>query len=263
MQCWIASPALLRSATTESAAPAIAATRTTIGARSASCATAGAVPKRNDNVACAYDFCSTSQGQCINSPDHGACDDGLFCDGAETCGASGCQSAPAIVCPSDGIACTVDECDKTFNACVSRLDSTLCTNPQHDCVPGQGCGNTCVVTTCQGKVYARGDCVDNDGDGLMDAKAPHAWGRATTPRTRSTAESTARTPLRARQTVTSRSASTEGPPKKRALRSALRASRQSGSNETCVVELTASTPIQVMVRGWHSSSDYSLVGKPL
>jgi hypothetical protein len=35
---------------------------------------------------------------------------------------------------------------------------------------------------------------------------------------------------------------------------------KTGSNETCVVELTATTPVHVMVRGWASSSNYSLAG---
>ncbi|HEY4105830.1 MAG TPA: hypothetical protein VGM44_18145 [Polyangiaceae bacterium] len=35
---------------------------------------------------------------------------------------------------------------------------------------GSGAGSVaCVVTACQGKVYACGDCVDNDGDGLIDS----------------------------------------------------------------------------------------------
>lgn len=38
---------------------------------------------------------------------------------------------------------------------------------------------------------------------------------------------------------------------------------KTGSNEKCVVELTASTPIYAMVRGWASSSDYVIVGKSL
>ena len=36
---------------------------------------------------------------------------------------------------------------------------------------------------------------------------------------------------------------------------------KSGSNETCVVELTSEAPLHVMVRGWAASSDYQLVGK--
>jgi hypothetical protein len=40
-----------------------------------------------------------------------------------------------------------------------------------------GIGSTsCVVTKCDGKIYACGDCVDNDGDGLIDAADPECLG---------------------------------------------------------------------------------------
>lgn len=38
---------------------------------------------------------------------------------------------------------------------------------------------------------------------------------------------------------------------------------KSGSSETCEVELTADAPVHVMVRGWATRSDYSLVGEAL
>ena len=34
----------------------------------------------------------------------------------------------------------------------------------------------CRVTTCSGKIYACGDCLDNDGDGLIDAADPECLG---------------------------------------------------------------------------------------
>jgi hypothetical protein len=34
----------------------------------------------------------------------------------------------------------------------------------------------CQLTPCQGKIYACGDCQDNDGDGLVDAADPGCWG---------------------------------------------------------------------------------------
>jgi hypothetical protein len=34
----------------------------------------------------------------------------------------------------------------------------------------------CQITTCFGHVYACGDCLDNDGDGLVDAQDPSCWG---------------------------------------------------------------------------------------
>jgi hypothetical protein len=34
----------------------------------------------------------------------------------------------------------------------------------------------CVMTSCQGKVYQCGDCVDNDQDGVADSADPDCWG---------------------------------------------------------------------------------------
>jgi hypothetical protein len=47
------------------------------------------------------------------------------------------------------------------------------------CPAGKTClGNApcCVPTTCQGKTYACGDCLDNDGDGLVDTADPSCLG---------------------------------------------------------------------------------------
>src|SRR5262249_51732889 len=35
---------------------------------------------------------------------------------------------------------------------------------------------TCYIAPCQGKVYACGDCIDNDGDGLVDSMDPDCLG---------------------------------------------------------------------------------------
>ena len=48
-------------------------------------------------------------------------------------------------------------------------NNALCACGQ-TCNPAQGgCGNFCQVATCQGKVYACGDCIDNDGDCQIDS----------------------------------------------------------------------------------------------
>ena len=46
------------------------------------------------------------------------CEDGLFCNGAETCFRGLCIIGAPVEC-SDGIACTVDYCDELADACVS------------------------------------------------------------------------------------------------------------------------------------------------
>jgi hypothetical protein len=52
-------------------------------------------------------------------PDGGSevCDDGIFCTGVERCVAGTCQREP-VRC-DDGIACSVDRCDRALDRCVS------------------------------------------------------------------------------------------------------------------------------------------------
>ena len=45
-----------------------------------------------------------------------ACDDGLFCNGVETCGGAGCQAGTPVAC-DDGDTCTADACDEATDAC--------------------------------------------------------------------------------------------------------------------------------------------------
>src|SRR5690242_6920212 len=41
---------------------------------------------------------------------------------------------------------------------------------------GDGGTRVCFQATCQGKLYACGDCMDNDGDGKVDADDPDCLG---------------------------------------------------------------------------------------
>ncbi|MEM9731742.1 MAG: malectin domain-containing carbohydrate-binding protein, partial [Myxococcota bacterium] len=55
------------------------------------------------------------------------CDNGSFCDGVETCVAGSCLSGSPVVC-DDGIACTVDSCNETADACSQTPSNALCSN---------------------------------------------------------------------------------------------------------------------------------------
>ena len=122
----------------------------------------------NDGVGCTIDVCLEPSGTCGNSPSNSLCDDGVFCNGAETCDAAmDCQTGSAPNC-DDNIACTVDGCDLMADSCIYVPDSSLCACGE-TCEPGLGgCGNHCIVTECQGKVYECGDCTDNDSDCGID-----------------------------------------------------------------------------------------------
>ncbi|MFQ5592432.1 MAG: S8 family serine peptidase, partial [Phycisphaerae bacterium] len=78
---------------------------------------AGTPVNCNDGVACTTDTCVEPGGTCSNTPDDAACDDGQFCNGAETCDpALGCQSGTAPNC-NDGVGCTDDSCNEATDQC--------------------------------------------------------------------------------------------------------------------------------------------------
>ena len=55
------------------------------------------------------------------------CDDGLFCDGMETCQSGTCAKGLPVVCPSsDNVDCTEDVCDEATHACVSKPNDARC-----------------------------------------------------------------------------------------------------------------------------------------
>lgn len=53
------------------------------------------------------------------------CDDGLFCNGSETCVAGLCQPTPAPDC-DDGKGCTVDICNEDTDSCDNVPDADFC-----------------------------------------------------------------------------------------------------------------------------------------
>jgi hypothetical protein len=75
-----------------------------------------------------------------------SCDDGIYCNGAETCQAGVCVKGTAVTC-NDSSACTADTCSETAKACAY---SPLADNTS--CASGVCCAGTCKagVATCSG-----------------------------------------------------------------------------------------------------------------
>jgi hypothetical protein len=138
----------------------------------------------SDGVGCTDDTVCSPTGGCLNPPVDSRCRDNLVCNGEEYCDpVLDCQPGTPVVCPSDGVDCTVDECDEAAGGCAHTPDDSVCAPTT--CTPGAkvptcdaalGCGNYCEPATCQGKVYLCGDCKDNDGDCLADDKDPECFG---------------------------------------------------------------------------------------
>src|SRR6185503_14414623 len=91
----------------------------------------------NDSIACTLDRCDPQLHVCTHAPRDATCDDGIFCDGTETCDPSaGCVTTPRDC--GDGVSCTVDACDEPSRSCTHVPDDSLCPI-SHVCDPQLGC----------------------------------------------------------------------------------------------------------------------------
>ncbi len=143
---------------------------------------AGAPLDCDDKIPCTDDSCINSLG-CAHTPDNTICQDGIVCNGTEQCSpgalgadANGCVAGNPPQCQDDGIACTSDVCSEAAGGCTHIPDNSLCGCGQTCSATQGGCGNFCTISTCQGKTYQCGDCVDNDGDCKIDSADPDCIG---------------------------------------------------------------------------------------
>ncbi len=132
----------------------------------------GTAPNCDDGVGCTSDSCNESTDSCDHVPSNAVCDNGLFCDGVETCHAVlDCQAGAAPNC-NDGIACTVDSCDEAGDACTNAPDDTLCNNGQfcdgvETCDAALGCQNG-TAPNCDDGVGCTIDSCDESGDSCVN-----------------------------------------------------------------------------------------------
>ncbi len=118
---------------------------------------AGTAPSASDGVSCTVDSCNEATDSIVNTPDDSLCDNGLFCDGTETCDAvNDCQAGTAQ-CTGANEACdeAADQC--VFSAC----------NNNGICEAGEDCGNCandCISGTTAGASCGNGVCEAGDGE---------------------------------------------------------------------------------------------------
>ncbi|MBI2375973.1 MAG: hypothetical protein HYV07_18410 [Deltaproteobacteria bacterium] len=145
-------------------------------------------PRCDDGQACTTDLCDAQTGRCKYTTDDDACQDGAYCNGAEACVPfAGCQSSASVAC-SDSVACTVDACDETTDACSFTPDDRLCSdgsfcNGAEVCVAASGCTggtapdcddqNVCTDDLCSTDLNA---CVHSTRDGDSDGEPGRACG---------------------------------------------------------------------------------------
>jgi hypothetical protein len=94
---------------------------------------------------------SLTQVGCASDAD---CDDGLHCNGAETCVDNVCQDGTPPSCPDDGLFCNGSEvCDEVIDGCGHT--GNPCTEPGTLC---DEVADQCVVVAC----YSDADCDDGE-----------------------------------------------------------------------------------------------------
>jgi len=116
----------------------------------------------DDGVACTIDSCNETTDACDNTPDDAACDDGLFCNGAETCDAGAGCLVGTDPCPGQ-------DCDEVNDVCVP-----LPCNTNGTCDVGEDCNtcpSDCISGTSTGAVCGNGLCEAGDGEDCVSCPA--------------------------------------------------------------------------------------------
>ncbi|GJM23779.1 MAG: hypothetical protein DHS20C16_01940 [Phycisphaerae bacterium] len=119
----------------------------------------------DDSVGCTNDSCNEGTDSCDNIVNDGNCDDGLYCDGAETCDALlDCQAGTPVDC-DDGVGCTDDSCNEGSDSCDNIANDGNCDNGQF-CDGAETCD---AVQDCQGgSDPCSGQLCDEVGDVCVD-----------------------------------------------------------------------------------------------
>ncbi|MBX7192168.1 MAG: hypothetical protein K1X94_08930, partial [Sandaracinaceae bacterium] len=154
------------------------------------------IPTCDDGVTCTTDACSAGMDMCTNTPNDAMCpmgthcyvgrgcadappcefdsdcaDDGVFCNGVESCVMGTCRSAGTRAC-DDVNSCTIDECSDAMGMCLATPYPDFLTNVAH-CGTG---ANDCVVCPTPGPAQvnmsaacAMGSCALGCLTGFADA----------------------------------------------------------------------------------------------
>jgi MYXO-CTERM domain-containing protein len=127
----------------------------------------------NDCIACSMAAGATTDGVCGSRGDGSACDDGLYCNGTETCTSGTCGSSSGDPCDGpDGDGDCAESCDEGGDSCTandtdaSACDDGLYCNGTETCtagVCGGSTGDPCAATIADGDADCAEAC-DESGD---------------------------------------------------------------------------------------------------
>ncbi|HYB99068.1 MAG TPA: hypothetical protein VEC57_08010 [Candidatus Limnocylindrales bacterium] len=119
-------------------------------------------PCSDDGIACTQEICDPDDARanefgCYSVARNSRCDDGKFCNGAETCDANlGCRSGTAPNC-NDNVTCTVDACNEDQNECTHTANNNACSD-------GKFCNGTETCTSTGCKPATQRACSANDDE---------------------------------------------------------------------------------------------------
>lgn len=100
----------------------------------------------DDGVPCTLDACDPTTGAVTHTPNDAICDDGIWCNGQETCDAIlGCQSGTPPVL-DDGNSCTDDSCDEANDQVIHINNSDPCDDGNPFTINDQCVNGACVGT---------------------------------------------------------------------------------------------------------------------
>ena len=144
---------------------------------------AGPPPELDDGLPCTVDRCDESNDRIVHVADDGQCDDGVFCNGAETCSVlRGCEDGvPPTV--DDDIRCTQDRCDEFNDRIVNQPNHALCDNGslcdgtevcdlQRGCLDGEPPADGTVCRPDPRSICLNNGCdLSRCGDGFVDVNS--------------------------------------------------------------------------------------------
>lgn len=136
----------------------------------------GTPPLCDDQLACTVDSCDEQSDSCVHAPNDALCDDGLYCNGVETCDPlAGCIPGIPPVC-DDGIDCTTSRCDEATDACVHQPNDNLCLdqnvcNGVETCDPQLGC-QPGTPLICDDGLYCNGVEICDPAAGCLPGLPP-------------------------------------------------------------------------------------------
>lgn len=129
----------------------------------------GTAPDCDDGVGCTDDSCNEATDSCDNIPNNANCDDGVVCNGTETCDSVlDCQAGIPVDC-SGSDESEIDVCDYVPDGNPLTRDyrvtfTSQCQEPTGDCTEADDgdITHTCSISQCGAECEDSSDCDDSD-----------------------------------------------------------------------------------------------------